>query len=293
MKKSKQDEQKLKYKARPWVSDFYKAHDWQRWWEEFCTETVESGALKYPTIFAFARAKTKDKDERNLMLKMIGPKPIGKKLIKFPWLGDWEKRRANSWIVDDQDKYKTIDAALSERKDKLDAMHALTPTIGTTIKMYMKMAMDVNKAFAGQIFTPKYPIQHPVNKIRMSRFLRAQERIQKLLQNAWHEWFLAYGVDPAQMQQFVAHGMALAGQIGAAGALTGVAAAQVGAVTPSGQPIYLPAEITPTDIMLAQTVRDKARLFDMDTIVDGEVVPQAEESEVEAQTEDKSNGKAH
>lgn len=262
-----------------WTWNFYKKFDWRLLWDEFCTETLPDGRLKYRTAWAFCKAKTRVTRERELMYEIIGPKPLLEKgeILRAPWLGDWKKRRQNTfWSDEDPTKFAAIKRAFKERANKLEAMKAIGPMTIKWMERISGLADKLDESFGGSPINAKYPPDHPKNVNRMQFYLQWMQAIFLMEKKAWNAWLVSNGISPSSLATYAE--MAANGQpIPAANGL------QAG----NGQMLQLPDGLTVDHILAAHTMKKKAEMFGMDLgseyqTIEGEVVE-----------EDKKNSKPH
>ena len=264
--KSNEQQQDFDFVRNTPSHKFYMAQNWLELWDEFVTATVGKNAvLKYRTSWQFCRAKWKKLD-RELAWEIIGPREAAdlsnNKKRRVPWLGDWQKRRAKTWGYSyDEDKFKSINQAIKERSDQLEAMKALGPLTMRWMEKGARLADKVEEAFMGM---PLDPNLEPTNKKNIERFNQYVKMLREALsieKEVWAEWAKAHGVDPNRLAEMMGNAMVTAGQIGAAGALTGMVAGVRASRTENG--VVLEG-ITPDHLLLAQNMVAKAEQFDLD-----------------------------
>lgn len=229
---------------------FWKSKPWDEWWDEFNEKIDKQGRPVYRTVGQFVRAKAKNQYERDLMLEMIGPEPPEEKSLRAPWLGDWQLRRANGFKAYDDEKYESIKQALHERVDALEAAKAVAPLTVPFMKRWNRLADKVDEIFGGQPFNVELGPTHPENIKRFKAYVEMHREVERGAMRMWNKWMKAHGMDPnphMDAQQWVTMAALAAGKAGAAGALTGVAAA-------GGQ-------FQEWDLMFAKDLREKAEMY--------------------------------
>lgn len=255
-----------------WTWRFYQKFDWRILWDEFCTETLPDGRLKYRTAWMFCKAKTRVSRERTLMYEIIGPKPIlekGQKL-RAPWLGDWLKRRKNTfWSDEDPTKFLAVKKAFKERTNKLEAMKAIGPLTIKWMERIGRLADKIDEAFAGNPLDPKYPPTHPKNVSRIKFYKEWMRDVFTMEKKAWNAWLVSNGISPSSLATYAE-----------------MAARDSGAPV-QGQPL-LPEGLTIDHILAAHTMKKKAEMFGMELgqeyqTIEGEVV----------EDEEKKNSRPH
>lgn len=266
-----------------WTWRFYKAFDWRELWDEFCTATLPDGRLTYRTAWMFCKAKTKVRRERHLMYEIIGPKPIlekGQKL-RAPWLGDWHKRRKNTfWSDEDPTKFLAVKRAMKERASKLEAMQAIGPLTLKWMQRIEALAEKVDAAFAGNPLDPKYPPTHPKNINRIKFYMQWMQDVFRMNKRAWQAWLISNGVGPTAIESYTEMAMQPGQPALPAGNGQGI-------IQANGQSIQLPEGFTIDHMLAAFNLKKKTEMFGMDlgteyTTIEGEV-----------EKKDKSNGRPH
>ena len=159
-------QQDFNCKRSGWTWHFYKSRNWAVLWDEFLTANRNNGHQKYKTAWQFCREKTKGQKERELMFEMIGPRPIlePSQRLRAPWLGDWQKLRANTFSnLSDPALLLSVKRVIKERANQLDALRALAPLSVRWMQRAERLAAKVVEAFAGDPFSPRWPPDHPKN----------------------------------------------------------------------------------------------------------------------------------
>lgn len=238
--------------------DFYKLVRWDEWWDEFATATLSNGRLKYKTAWSFAKAKGgKSTQKRELIYEMIGPSPENPKdKWRVPWLGDWQKRRANCfWALDDPAKVNGIKRALKERQDALDAALAIAPLSVQQLQRWVRLTEKIDEAFNGEPFLKQYSANHPQNVARFRAYMSMQKAAARQLEAASRLWLMAHGLNPSEPDKWLATAALAAGAGAAVGVRIGMGAGQ--------PPNTISASPTESDLLLARSMRAKAQLFDL------------------------------
>ena len=235
--------------------DFYKSVRWDEWWDEFCTATLPNGRLKYKTAWSFAKAKVKKESQRQLIYEMIGPAPeTPKEHWRVPWLGDWQKRRANGfWALDDPAKVAGIKKALKERQDALEAALAIAPLSVQQIQRWIRLTEKIDEAFNGEPFLKEFSANHPKNEARFKAYMQMHTAAARQLRAASEMYLSLHGLNPSEPDKWLATAALAAG-----------AGAYMGAKAGSNQLPISPLAgnlPSPSDIQLARAMRDKAQLY--------------------------------
>jgi len=174
---------------------FYHRCPWGKWWEEFSTATMPNGALRYPSAWAFAKAKAKNNlQEQRWIWDVIGPKPVlakGRKKPAVPWLGDWLKRREGSfWFA--TEKTKALSRVLQERQNALEAARAVGALSVEWIRRFVGLANQVDDYFEGQMLLPELSLKE--NQRRSSLYLKLHEGLFRLCSKATEDYLRCHGI---------------------------------------------------------------------------------------------------
>lgn len=243
---------------------------WAEWWDDFNSSVdPKTGKTKYRTAYQFAQAKANGAEQRKWIMEMIGPRPdlddTGLKKLRLPWLGDWEKVRANGfWAFEDPSKTKAIAQAVKERQDQKLAVLALAPLCYQQISRAVRAHQKVDEIFGGQLYMDSLSPTDPKNLRRMKAYVNAHSLVDKKLLAPWlQRYFEIHGFDPNWAGHQWANMAGMAGQVGAAAALTGVAAAG-GALEdqpPAAQLTGLPEGITVQDVVMASIMNSHREMY--------------------------------
>lgn len=259
------------------------------WWEQFNGKLDKNGRLKYGTIRDFILSKvTRGSKEYGWLLKMIGPdqkpEPGEKRIV--PWLGDWERRRQTGFgVLDNMEKVKPLVEAIQKNLEAAESIRSFAPLHLSDVMLYQKMIEQVQEAFSGKIFLDG----DPLSSKNIARFKAYQSMVKTLVlmkQRIGLEWIRVHGVDPMnphEMRDMVQ----LAGSIGGAAMLTGIAAGQRMVQGPNGQTVMQP-RFTDDALLLAEHLTQHAHTFKKPLpTIEAEVLPQKDEKK------EKTNGKHH
>lgn len=233
------------------------------WWEEFNGDLDGYGRLKFTTIRLFIKSKTNKHDEQRYLYQMLGP--VNKhQNSEVPWLGDWDKRRRNGFgLLDNSDKIKPLLKAIKENLAAADSIKSLVPFLLDDLVQYSNLQKQIHEAFAGKAFLREKHADHQSNRLRFETYKQMLAACTALKVKVSKEIMRLYGVDPDTPQQ-MRDMVQMAGGIGAAAALTGIAAGQqvpglgTGIQTPNGTMV---APYTYDALMLAQQLTRHAHTF--------------------------------
>lgn len=174
---------------------FYKSCPWDAWWTEFCTATMPSGALRYPTAWSFARAKAKNNlDEQRWIWAAIGPRPVfdnGHKKPTIPWLSDWSKRRQGSFWFGTE-KAEALARVLKERQNALEAARGVGAIQVDWIRRTVGLANQVDNFFGGQMLLPELSLKE--NARRASLYLKAHNELFSMCSQATEAYLRCHGI---------------------------------------------------------------------------------------------------
>jgi|SRR5580765_3281981 len=245
------------------------------WWNEFNT-ALDKGKQKYRSVLQFAIAKTKNKLERQLIVEMIGTGPVGKKVIRVPYLGDWKLRRSQNFVVPQLPyQLKTLARSIKDKLQNVEAVRSIAPYIVQKQMQFEKMDQELDEAFCGQTFDPEYPPTHYKNTARWEAYFKMKKAILTMHMKLWHEWMLVHGLHPDNPAQMVQWNQIVA-SVGT----------PAGALGPLGEVDYKEFEI----LKLARHLRSHAEMFNMPlpkTLAGEEVTPPPKATEAPRKT----NGK--
>lgn len=280
---------KFYIKVRPYLSEY---------WREFNGTVDRKGRNKYRTVREFTKDKFKKSVDRDLFYLMVCPyeewqacartttKPDSK--MSVPWLGDWYKRRKNGYWQEDNSIYiKSLRKAIKENLNSTEAIKATAPFLVQEMMRYSRLQSKVEEAFSGEPFLQDAPTS-PANRLRFKTYLRMLQVVTGLKIRLIQEWMRVHGVNPNEPNQMwnMAALAQMSGQIGAAGALTGVAAAQ--GIMLSNADGSSPTMLSRDALLLADGMLAKTREFKMK---DKEVILDGDELVTKEKTNGKSNGK--
>lgn len=233
--------------------DWYKDIEWDVWWDDFATSLDKTGKPKYRTAWQFVKAMTKNKFEKDLLWEMIGPEPPEEAKLRAPYLGDWQKRRTNTFWSISPGRLESVKAAIKEREEALMAARAVSPLLLPKMARWERLSQKIDEAFNGNPFLPDLPPNHPKNIARVNEYMRLHQLADSQTYRVCDAWFKAHGLDPNDGAAWVAMLGMTAARAGAAGALAGAALAQ--GTLPNGQ------QINPWDLLMAQNMREKAEMY--------------------------------
>jgi hypothetical protein len=198
------------------------------WWEEFNGKLDHDGRLKYTTIREFIKHKVSKHQEQKLLYQMIGPCSKRDEDCKVPYLGDWDKRRRNGFgVLDNPEKIRPLIRVIQNNIAAAESIKSLTPVLVEELVQYTTLQKQVHEAFAGRSFLTSKAADDKKNISRHKSYTTMLWALTELKLKIIHEIMRVHGVDPNVPQQM--RDMAqIAGGIGAAAALTGIAASQSG-----------------------------------------------------------------
>src|ERR1700756_800309 len=191
----------LDEKGKKATEDSFRSNGWQYylkireylpdWWYEF-NGAVNGGAdrnnyqrnkPKHRNIESFVKKKTKNKQDRQWLLWMIGPKKVWEReaisnghkrshkhrnRYQVPWLGDWYKRRRNGyWQTENKEQIKGLAKAIKDNVASSAAIRATAPFIVQDLMRWVRLGEKVDELFQGE---PFYPDEKPNSKVNLLRF---------------------------------------------------------------------------------------------------------------------------
>jgi hypothetical protein len=198
--------------------------------------------------------------EYYLMYEMIGPKPQLRrgKLLRAPWLGNWEILRSDSYsAISNPKKMFLLKRAIVEREDKIQAVRATAPLLKDWLQTYHRLKEKVEEAFQGEPFSDRYRPDDPRNNNRFEMYLEMLKQVFEAEAGVLREWQATFSIEVGDV---AASQVAL--QQNFLGANT-VQGRRVAAKTPGGQILVLPQDVTPDDIAMAQFEKQKGREYDL------------------------------
>lgn len=259
-------------KLRPYLAEY---------WRQFNSDLNSKGKSKYRTVDDFIKAKFKSKTERELFYLMtcseaeweIGASLDNSKKKAIPWLGDWYKRRKNGyWNEDNGFHTSYLKKAIKEGIESSQAIKATAPFLIQSLMRWNRMQAKIDEAYGGQLFLDEAP-NTPKNKSRFEAYTKMCKIVEGMKIKLMNEWMRVHGVNPNDPQQMfnmsaLAQGFA---QAGAAGALSGVAAAQGFMLSnPNGQ---APTMLSRDALLLADHLTSHTKSFKempKDVVIDHE-----------------------
>lgn len=200
------------------------------------------------------------------MWEMIGPEPElldSKKQLRVPYLGDWEKRRKNGFAVfEDTGKVRLVEKAIRESQELREATKALAPLVAQRIARWHKIAALADEAY---LYVMSKPVKSNKDAEALDDYRKFQEHVEDVLVKLDEQWMRIHGINPHDPG---AQYLMMAGQVGAAAALTGAAAA---GVQFDGQPklvtgdreMPLPSDLSYDAILMAKHMVDHANAYQM------------------------------
>jgi hypothetical protein len=160
---------------------------------------------------------------------MIGPQHKREEDCEVPWLGDWDKRRRNGFgVLDNPEKIKPLIKMIKNNMAAVESIKSLTPVLVEELVQYDYLQKQVHEAFAGKAFGSG-PATHKKNKERFEAYKLMLWSLSELKIKLVGEIMRVHGVDPKLPQQMREMAQ-IAGGVGAAAALTGLAAGQINGV---------------------------------------------------------------
>lgn len=251
------------------------------WWEEFNSELDSHNRLKYTTIGDFIKKKTDKSIERKYLHQMFGP--ASNRNEDVPWLGNWEKRRSAGFgVLDDSNKIKPLIKVIQNNMAAVESIKSLTPVLVEELVQYTALQKQVHEAFAGKAFIRDKSADDKKNASRFEAYKLMLWSLSELKIKIVNQIMRVHGVNPSkpEMMREIAQ---IAGGVGAAAAITGIAAGQ--RIPGLGQAMQLPdgsAAITPYTydaIKLAEHLTRHAHTFKkpLPPDIEGEVVTTKEE----------------
>ena len=241
--------------------------DLSTYWEDFNGATSK-GRPKYRTVREFIKSTFKRKEDRDLFYTMVCPYneyellssvDYGKSSKKvIPWLGDWYKRRKNGYWQENNSVYlKSLQKSIKENLESNQAIKASAPFLIQEMMRYARLQSKIEQAFGGEPFLDEAPTT-PANRKRFEVFIMMLSSVTKVKVKLIHEWMRIHGVNPREPNQMwnMATLAQQFGQVGAAGALTGVASG-IMLQNPNGPPTNLSRDT----LLLAENIHQHSMDF--------------------------------
>src|SRR5206468_4333228 len=144
------------------------------------------------------------------MFEMIGPRPIlePSQRLRAPWLGDWQKLRANTFSnLSDPALLLSVKRAIKERANQLDALRALAPLSVRWMQRAERLAGKVQEAFAGEPFSQRWAPDHPKNIKRCRLYISLLKEAYNLHIKACEAWMQSHGMSPDDTSQWATMAM--------------------------------------------------------------------------------------
>lgn len=198
------------------------------WWEEFNGELDEHGRLKYDCVRQFIKRKVTGEEKRCYLYQMIGPVHAREEKSEVPWLGDWDKRRSCGFgVLEQPEKIKPLIRAIKSNLVAAESVKSMTPLLVEDLSSISYLQSKVHEAFAGQPFLKGKSADDKRNVARFNTYKALLLALTQAKILCIDQIMKLHGVDPLHPEQMREMAQ-IAGGIGAAAALTGMAASQAG-----------------------------------------------------------------
>lgn len=181
---------------------WYMQQDWATLKDEFFTEIDEHGVLLYRTAWNFCIKQTKG-DPRlttspaRWMWEAIGPRPTpstGTKRLGVPWLGDWQKERAERALQKTEDRLKLLEHKYEETEQLRDSLKQVAPFAMKALKRFDQFADELDRLYAG--LQPTGSVPTPAERLLIKHYLEMHGKVSHLQRQAMEQWFMAHGLHP-------------------------------------------------------------------------------------------------
>jgi hypothetical protein len=258
------------------------------WWEEFNGDLDHHARLKHTSVRSFIKTKTRNTREQNYLYQMIGPVSKREEGCDLPYLGDWDKRRRCGFgVLDQPEKIKPLIKAIQSNIAAAESIKSMTPLLVEELVQYSSLQKQVHEAYANRAFLSGKSADDKKNHARFNSYRAMLWALSELKINIIHEIMRVHGVDPNLPQQMREMAQ-IAGGIGAAAALTGMAASQSGVLGVRSADGSMIAPFTYDSIKLAEHLTRHAHTFKkpLPITIDAEVAEEDSSS-----SSSKSNGK--
>ena len=264
------------YKKQGKAWQLYKQINWVDWWDEFNSALIPKGPgaghRKYRNVWQFIRLKTRIQWQRDAIWKMIGPKPDVKpgEMLAAPWLGNWDTRRKLSFYSAEQ--LSGVARKLREKVSGQEAIRSLAKPILNRIAYWQNVSNTIQQEF-GVPLDRNEKLTSEAQEKRMNLFFQWQKQCEDVIASLEGQFMRVNGMDPSDpMSQYLL--MAMGGQIGAASALTGVAATQPNQINgqipgrpklldESGKELPLPDNVSYDSILFADMLKNHAKTYSL------------------------------
>jgi len=260
------------------------------WWEEFNGDLDKYGRLKHATLRHYIKHKTHKEAERVWLHQMLGPSSTRPEVCAVPWLGDWEKRRRCGFgVLDQPEKIRPLIKMIANNMQAVESIKSLTPVLIEELLQYNSLQKQIHEAFAGQAFLKSGKADEKNNTSRFNTYKTLLWSVTELKIKVIAEIMRVHGVNPNTPEQMrdIAQ---IAGGVGAAAALTGLAAGQrsLGIGVPSSDGSMI-APFTYDAFKMAEHLTRHAHTFKKP--LSAPVIEQEVEEEDSSSSSSKSNGK--
>jgi hypothetical protein len=181
------------------IQNYYESLDLQTWWEQFTTKCNENGTLKYPTVWSFISAKTKDKKQRSFLWWLLGPKGESEEYKKYPQF-DWEDRKEkghwyNSTNVDKLKK------EVKAHTNALDALREVGKVNIDFISRLVHLAQEIDREYLGRLFLPE--LSQKENTFRVKTYTNLLGDLQLMMDRAQIMFGRTQGMDLERLDTFL------------------------------------------------------------------------------------------
>jgi len=254
--------------------EYYHSINWAEWWDEFNGARTEGGKRKYLSVSSFIQSKTKIQWQQQMLLHCIGQEPVENVVREVPYLGNWQKIRRNGFYVfDDPAKARAVEIALEQKAELVAASRSLAPMIAKRLAYWYHIKDMITEALVGKLVeedtyatvklksgkTKKVLVE--TRDHRMESFFKWQQKAEEMILKLEDQFMRVHGVDPTNPgQNWVTMG-ALAGQVGAAAALTGAASHSRPMIFQNGEELPLPEGVTYDSLLFASHLAGHAERF--------------------------------
>lgn len=177
---------KKKHKTGSSLHDYFESLDFISWWEDFTQSFTENGQLKYFSVSAFIKAKTKDVKKREFLWWILGKKvndgeiPRNKDFAKYPQF-DWDAQREKGFWYSNSN-IENIKLAASNKMSSIEEVRAIGKFNLDDMGRIKALCDQLDREFGGRLNLPGLSAKE--NVLRLTNYLHLRQTLQSQLHNA-------------------------------------------------------------------------------------------------------------
>lgn len=198
---------KKKQSGQPSLQKFYDSIDFSEWWEEWAHARNKNGTLKFPTIYAFIKTKTKVEKNRKLLWWVLGPtvdlqenQLLGNKEFGAFKQFDWMRCREDGFWHSSKN-VEMIAAEANTRFSAIDQMRSVGKVTIENIKRMQVLIEQLDREYTGQLMLPNFTAQE--NHIRVTNYLSLRQAMTEQLHSSITMYGKTCGLDVQRLDALI------------------------------------------------------------------------------------------